>query len=153
MQGWTWASGTGSIFGEENLIPCFYCGFIPNSAAQARVFQLLGSICSFPLCSLSAPQDRGLQLTPHLLERLLQNTPHTARNQSPWENKESTRAGCGPDWGWAGVCSTLCFAPRATMQSEATFVNSIKFMTQEWYNPGNTSSWCEPHLSHGKFCY
>lgn len=47
------ASGTGCIFGEENL------GFIPSSTTQAWGFQLLGCTCSFPLCSLSVAAGPG----------------------------------------------------------------------------------------------
>lgn len=84
MQGWTAASGTGCIFGEENLIPPFCHGFIHNSAAQAQGFQLLGCICSFPLCSMSVPAGLGgVMVTPHLQGGVLQSTPYTARSQSP----------------------------------------------------------------------
>lgn len=165
MQGWTCASGC--IFGEEDLIPHFHWGFIHcSSSAQAWGFQLLGCICSFPLCSLSVPAGpRGSR--PHLISWMgFYGTHHALQGTKVSKSKESSRAGCGRSlvlaavqWhsrDWAGVCTT-CFAPRATMQlpleSENTSVNSMKFMTQEWYNSGNTSSWREPHLSHGKFCY
>lgn len=47
---------------RKSLLPCFHCGFIHNSATQA-----LGCICSFPLCSQSAPAGpRGLR--PPLLD-------------------------------------------------------------------------------------
>lgn len=118
-----------------------------------------------PVCS---SRTWGFEVTFHLLHGVLQNTWYTARNQSPYEQEESTRAGCGPEpcagsssetqqrlsWSLYHVlCSKGHKAAAFGVCLFNTFANSIKCTTQERFNSGITSSCCEPHLSHGKFCY